>query len=147
MTAYSITWTPAGKNQTAVPLTLSDGQLVSNNSAGFGGICLQCTFMDKAALTGSSADSGIPIQALTGLVDNTNVIGSPVTLTESVAEQISAGLSSIMTSKAFETLQISICLYMGLELMTKLCAWIKGKIVKTGEPPTDQEIEIGRAHV
>ena len=135
---YTITWNPEGG--TAEALTFQNGQLVANNSSGFSTICLTCTFMDLAALTGNQADSGQTIQALTGLINGSNVIGSPVTLTQTVSEDIDQGLNNVLTSKAFEVLQIGIALYMGIELTVKLACWIKAKCAK-GEPPTQSDIE------
>lgn len=134
---YTITWNPTG--QSPVSLSFSDGQLIAPNASGFSGLCLQCTFADMAAFTGNSADSGTPIQALTGTINGQNVIGSPVQLQEDVAANIQGGLSDVLTSKVFEALQIGIALYMGIELSVKLACWIKAKF-KSGETPTKEEI-------
>lgn len=135
---YTISWEPKGGS--AVSLTFANGQLVDNNSDGFSSICLQCTFMDLAALTGNSADSGQTIQALTGLINGTNVIGSPVTLEQTVAEDIDQGLHEVLTSKVFEALEIGLALYQGIEVAVKLGCWIKAKVSK-GTPPTEEEIQ------
>ncbi|MFM7264980.1 MAG: hypothetical protein ACKOZW_05200 [Cyanobium sp.] len=135
---YTITWNPTSGS--SVPLNFQNGQLVADNSSGFSSICLTCTFMDLATLTGNSADAGQTIQALTGLINGTNAIGSPVSLTQTVGEDISEGLNKILTSKVFEALQIALALYMGIEAMMKLGCWIKAKCFK-GETPTESEIE------
>ena len=142
MAAYTITWNPTG--QSSVPLTLSDGQLVADNSAGFSGICLQCTFTDMAALTGNPADNGIPIQALTGTINGTSVLGTPVTLNEDVKAKISGDLNKAMTSTWFHALQMTIVLYMSMEVLVKLASWMWGKFklaaLNGTNPPTDEEI-------
>lgn len=135
---YTITWTPAGGSATS--LTYSNGQLTNANSDGFSSMCFQCTFMDMGILTGNSADSGTPIQAMTGLINGTNVIGSPVTLKQTVSEDISKGLTTAMSSNIFRGFQLVFALYMGIELSVKLCSWVKAKCFKK-QPPTEDEIE------
>jgi hypothetical protein len=134
---YTISWNPKGGS--AVALNFVNGQLVATNSDGFSGICLQCTFMDLAQLTGNSADSGTPIQALTGLINGTNAIGSPVEVSETFMAKVGAVENDIMSSKVFKGLQIVMAIYMGIDIAMKLCGWIKEKC-SNGEEPSSEEI-------
>jgi hypothetical protein len=134
---YTISWNPKGGR--AVALDFINGQLVATNSDGFSYICLQCTFMDLAQLTGNSADSFTPIQALTGLINGTNAIGSPVDLSETFGAKFSKEENVIESSKTFKTFQILTQIYMGIDIACKLCSWIKEKCAR-GEEPSSEEI-------
>ena len=134
---YTISWNPKGGG--AVALDFINGQLVATNSDGFNYICLQCTFMDLAQLTGNSADSFTPIQALTGLINGTNAIGSPVDLSETFGAKFSKEENVIESSKTFKTFQILTQIYMGIDIACKLCSWIKEKCAR-GEEPSSEEI-------
>lgn len=136
---YTITWTPAGGSP--VSLNYVNGQLVNPTGTGFSSICLQFTFMDMAALTGNSADSGIPIQALAGVVSGTNVLGSPVTLSETTGTDVNKVLSKVMSSNYMLALQILIALVMGVSGLVELVAWVKKKVANDPKhPPTKEEI-------
>ena len=134
---YTISWNPKGG--IAVALNFVNGQLVATNSDGFSSICLQCTFMDLAQLTGNSADTFTPIQALTGLINGTNAIGSPVDLSETFGAKFSKEENVIESSKTFKTFQILTQIYMGIDIACKLCSWIKEKCAR-GEEPSSEEI-------
>jgi hypothetical protein len=134
---YTITWTPKGG--TAVGLNFLDGQLVANNSDGFSGFCLQTTFMDMAQLTGNSADTGIPIQALVGVINGSNVIGSAVELSETEGAKWSKGLNDVLTSKTFEVIQIGMSLFFMIDIGVKLGSWIIEKCSR-GESPSADEV-------
>jgi len=134
---YTITWNPEGG--TAVGLNFQDGQLLANNNDGFSGFCLQTTFMDMAQLTGNSADLGTPIQALVGVINGSNVIGSSVVLKESEGAKVSKGLNDVLTSKAFLVIQIAMSLYFMIDIGVKLCEWIKEKC-SSDEAPSEGEI-------
>lgn len=134
---YTITWNPKGG--TAVGLNFLDGQLVANNSDGFSGFCLQTTFMDMAQLTGNSADTGIPIQALVGVINGSNVIGSAVELSETEGAKWSKGLNDVLTSKTFEVLQIGMSLFFMIDIGVKLGSWIIEKCSR-GESPSADEV-------
>jgi len=134
---YTITWNPEGG--TAVGLNFQDGQLLANNNDGFSGFCLQTTFMDMAQLTGNSADLGTPIQALVGVINGSNVIGSSVVLKESEGAKFSKGLNDVLTSKAFRVIQIAMSLYFMIDIGVKLCEWIKEKC-SSDEAPSEGEI-------
>ena len=134
---YTITWNPKGG--AAVGLNFQDGQLLANNSDGFSGFCLQTTFMDMAQLTGNSADLGTPIQALVGVINGSNVIGSSVVLSESEGAKFSKGLNDVLTSKAFRIIQIAMSLYFMIDIGVKLCEWIKEKC-SSDETPSEGEI-------
>jgi hypothetical protein len=134
---YSITWNPKGG--TAVGLNFLDGQLVANNSDGFSGFCLQTTFMDMAQVSGNSADTGIPIQALVGVINGSNVIGSPVEMFESEGEKWNKGFKDVLGSKVFMALQIGMACYFGIDIAVKLCDWIK-KQCSDGESPSADEV-------
>jgi hypothetical protein len=134
---YTITWTPKGG--TAVGLNFLDGQLVANNSDGFSGFCLQTTFMDMAQLTGNSADTGIPIQALVGVINGSNVIGSAVELSETEGAKWSKGLNDVLTSKTFEAIQIGMSLFFMIDIGVKLGSWIIEKCNR-GESPSADEV-------
>ena len=163
MAAYAITWNPTGQN--AISLTLSDGQLLAPSSAGFSGICLQCSFMDPAALTANAADGGTPIQVLTGLINGIRVLGSPFELNDNEKARISGGLSGSMASKAplatsaanhlntsksggltafmesktYKSIELFNHITAGIKVMTKLVCWIKGQFINNS-PPTQEEI-------
>ena len=134
---YTITWNPKGG--TAVGLNFLDGQLVANNSDGFSGFCLQTTFMDMAQLTGNSADTGIPIQALVGVINGSNVIGSAVELSETEGAKWSKGLNDVLTSKTFEVIQIGMSLFFMIDIGVKLGSWIIEKCSR-GESPSADEV-------
>jgi hypothetical protein len=134
---YTITWNPKGG--TAVGLNFLDGQLVANNSDGFSGFCLQTTFMDMAQLTGNSADTGIPIQALVGVINGSNVIGSAVELSETEGAKWSKGLNDVLTSKTFEAIQIGMSLFFMIDIGVKTYEWIKEKCSR-GESPSADEV-------
>ncbi|MCX5953862.1 MAG: hypothetical protein NTZ40_10300 [Cyanobacteria bacterium] len=134
---YTITWNPKGG--TAVGLNFLDGQLVANNSDGFSGFCLQTTFMDMAQLTGNSADTGIPIQALVGVINGSNVIGSAVELSETEGAKWSKGFNDVLKSKTFEAIQIGMSLFFMIDIGVKLCEWIKEKCSR-GESPSADEV-------
>jgi len=134
---YSITWNPKGG--TAVGLNFLDGQLVANNSDGFSGFCLQTTFMDMAQVSGNSADTGIPIQALVGVINGSNVIGSPVEMFESEGEKWNKGFKDVLGSKVFMALQIGMACYFAIDIGVKLSDWIK-KQCSDGESPSADEV-------
>ena len=134
---YTITWNPKGG--TAVGLNFLDGQLVANNSDGFSGFCLQTTFMDMAQLTGNSADIGIPIQALVGVINGSNVIGSAVELSETEGAKWSKGFNDVLHSKTFEAIQIGMSLFFMIDIGVKLGSWIIEKCSR-GESPSADEV-------
>ena len=134
---YTITWNPKGG--TAVGLNFLDGQLVANNSDGFSGFCLQTTFMDMAQLTGNSADTGIPIQALVGVINGSNVIGSAVELSETEGAKWSKGFNDVLHSKTFEAIQIGMSLFFMIDIGVKTYEWIKEKCSR-GESPSADEV-------
>ena len=134
---YTITWNPKGG--TAVGLNFLDGQLVANNSDGFSGFCLQTTFMDMAQLTGNSADTGIPIQALVGVINGSNVIGSAVELSETEGAKWKKGFNDVLQSKVFEAIQIGMSLFFMIDIGVKLGSWIIEKCSR-GESPSADEV-------
>jgi hypothetical protein len=134
---YTISWNPTSGS--AVALNFVNGQLVATNSDGFSGICLQCTFMDMAQLTGNSADTGTPIQALTGLINGTNVIGSPVDVSETWGAKVGTVENEIMSSTVFKALQIVMAIYMGIQIAMELSALVKEKFLR-GEDTSSEEM-------
>ena len=113
--------------------------MVANNSDGFSGFCLQTTFMDMAQLTGNSADTGIPIQALVGVINGSNVIGSAVELSETEGAKWSKGFNDVLHSKTFEAIQIGMSLFFMIDIGVKLGSWIIEKCSR-GESPSADEV-------
>lgn len=133
---YSITWNP--KSGAAVSLNFVDGQLVANNSDGFSSFCLQTTFMDMGQLTGNTADMGTPIQALVGVINGSNVIGSSIDLSLTEAAKWSKGYDDVVNSKTWRILQTAMSLYFMIDIGVKFGEWIADKC-KRGESPSADE--------
>ena len=95
--------------------------------------------MDMAQLTGNSADTGIPIQALVGVINGSNVIGSAVELSETEGAKWSKGLNDVLTSKTFEVIQIGMSLFFMIDIGVKLGSWIIEKCSR-GESPSADEV-------
>ncbi len=133
---YSITWNP--KSGAAVGLNFVDGQLVANNSDGFSSFCLQTTFMDMGQLTGNTADMGTPIQALVGVINGSNVIGSSIDLSLTEAAKWSKGYDDVVDSKTWNVLQTAMSLYFMIDIGVKFGEWIADQF-KKGESPSADE--------
>ncbi|MFN7740700.1 MAG: hypothetical protein ACK5RA_10645, partial [Cyanobacteriota bacterium] len=133
---YSITWNP--KSGAAFGLNFVDGQLVANNSDGFSSFCLQTTFMDMGQLTGNTADMGTPIQALVGVINGSNVIGSSIDLSLTEAAKWSKGYDDVVDSKTWNVLQTAMSLYFMIDIGVKFGEWIADQF-KKGESPSADE--------
>jgi len=133
---YSITWNP--KSGAAVGLNFVDGQLVANNSDGFSSFCLQTTFMDMGQLTGNTADMGTPIQALVGVINGSNVIGSSIDMSLTEAAKWSKGYDDVVNSKTWRVLQTAMSLYFMIDIGVKFGEWIADQF-KKGESPSADE--------
>ena len=133
---YSITWNP--KSGAAFGLNFVDGQLVANNSDGFSSFCLQTTFMDMGQLTGNTADMGTPIQALVGMINGSNVIGSSIDLSLTEAAKWSKGYDDVVDSKTWNVLQTAMSLYFMIDIGVKFGEWIADQF-KKGESPSAEE--------
>jgi len=134
---YAINWNPTGGS--AVSLNFVDEQLVNANSDGFSAICLQCTFVDMAQMTGNSDDTGTPIQALVGLINGTNVIGSPVDLSRTFSAKEGQVFDRAMNSNVFKAFQLIMVLKFGIDCMRETYDYIKDKCA-SGEKPSSEEI-------
>lgn len=133
---YSITWNP--KSGDAVGLNFVDGQLVANNSDGFSSFCLQTTFMDMGQLTGNTADMGTPIQALVGMINGSNVIGSSIDLSLTEAAKWSKGYDDVVNSKTWRVLQTAMSLYFMIDIGVQFGEWIAKKCSKGESPSADE---------
>ena len=134
---YAINWNPTGGS--AVSLNFVDEQLVNANSDGFSAICLQCTFVDMAQMTGNSDDTGTPIQALVGLINGANVIGSPVDLSRTFTAEEGKDFDRVMNSDWFKGFQILMALKFGIDTMREFRDWIKEQC-ESGEDPSSEEM-------
>ena len=133
---YSITWNP--KSGAAVGLNFVDGQLVANNSDGFSSFCLQTTFMDMGQLTGNTADMGTPIQALVGVINGSNVIGSSIDLSLTEAGKWSKGYDDVVNSKTWRVLQTAMSLYFMIDIGVHFGEWIAKQFSKGESPSADE---------
>ena len=133
---YSITWNP--KSGAAVGLNFVDGQLVANNSDGFSSFCLQTTFMDMGQLTGNTADMGTPIQALVGMINGSNVIGSSIDLSLTEAAKWSKGYDDVVNSKTWRVLQTAMSLYFMIDIGVQFGEWIAKQCSKGESPSADE---------
>lgn len=141
-TCYTITWLPS--SGPAVPLTYSNGQLVSSVTEDIPSIALQFLYTPLSTYTGKSSDYQTIVPTLGGNVQNTQVIG--INQSPDLGDELLEGIQDLFNIQIVKIfMQIAgFCMCVGITI--KALGWVQKKIAalmtqNDGAPPTNQQIE------
>jgi hypothetical protein len=81
---------------------------------------------------------GTPIQALVGVINGSNVIGSSIDMSLTEAAKWSKGYDDVVNSKTWRVLQTAMSLYFMIDIGVQFGEWIAKKCSKGESPSADE---------